>query len=124
MEVRTGKHAWSVDEPEPLGGTDTGPDPVRAFLGSLAGCMIIAFKASARRRRVPVAGVTADVHSDGPIPSRIEIHLSVASTADQQSLEKLAAAAERTCRVSALLRPEVSVEVRVALAQQSRDSNV
>ncbi len=30
---------FSVDEPERLGGTNTGPNPVEYLLGSLAGCL-------------------------------------------------------------------------------------
>lgn len=117
VTVQAGSHSWSIDEPEHVGGTNTGPDPVRAFLGALAACMVIAFKASARRRGIPVEEVTAGISSDGPVPSRIEISLSVASSADVQSLEKLAAAAKRTCRVSALLKPEVEVEVALRITE-------
>ena len=38
-EVKVRDFTFNVDEPEKLGGTNTGPNPVEYQLGSLAGCL-------------------------------------------------------------------------------------
>lgn len=36
--IKADKHEMKLDEPESVGGTDTGPSPFHAVLGALAGC--------------------------------------------------------------------------------------
>ena len=38
IDISTGNHIFSVDEPERLSGTDAGPNPLEYMLGALAGC--------------------------------------------------------------------------------------
>jgi len=46
-----------LDEPEDLGGTDTGMNPVEALLGSLAACKSIVVRAFARKYRIKLKTV-------------------------------------------------------------------
>ena len=54
-----------VDEPEVLGGTDKGPNPVELVLAALASCQEITYRLYADRLGVPLNGVS--VHLEGDI---------------------------------------------------------
>lgn len=53
-----------LDEPEDLGGTDTGMNPVEALLGSLAACKSIVVRAFARKYRIKLKSVRIEVEGD------------------------------------------------------------
>ncbi len=54
-------HTWISDEPEGLGGKDTGPNPVDLFLSSLASCKLITMKMYANRKKFKVEKITIEI---------------------------------------------------------------
>jgi uncharacterized OsmC-like protein len=50
------------DEPESLGGSDLGPNPVEIVLGALGACQEIVIKAYASVLGIPVSSVTVEAH--------------------------------------------------------------
>jgi uncharacterized OsmC-like protein len=50
----------TTDEPPPLG-RDAGPNPARLLAAAVANCLAASLLFSARRAKVPVLGITADV---------------------------------------------------------------
>ncbi len=53
-EILTGGHALVADEPESLGGTDTGPTPFNLLLAALGACTTITLRMYADRKEWPL----------------------------------------------------------------------
>ena len=68
-ELRAGDHVWFADEPESLGGTDTGPNPYELLLSSVAACTAITISVFCKRKGWDLHSVSAryefdKVHAD------------------------------------------------------------
>jgi uncharacterized OsmC-like protein len=97
-----------------LGGKDLGPDPVTLALGSLLSCMIIAFKLTARRRKVSVGRVDGLITATpaGKVASAA-IRLTVHSSAPTADVTKLLAPAKSLCLVHDMLRADLSISIDI-----------
>ena len=49
VSVRAGDHSFTVDEPESLGGTDVGANPVEHLLAALGSCQVISYQVWAEK---------------------------------------------------------------------------
>ncbi len=63
-ETKIRNFTLTVDEPESLGGTDTGPNPVELILGALASCQEITYRAFADALEIPLDGVSVRIEGD------------------------------------------------------------
>ncbi len=54
-------HVWQADEPQDLGGGNTGPSPERLLLASLGTCTAITLQMVAARRKLPLTGVQVEL---------------------------------------------------------------
>ena len=122
VNVRSARHAWTIDEPTSLGGSDAGPDPVAMVLGALASCLVIAFKLTARRRQVAVDEVRAHLSANpsGRVSEAV-LHLDVWSAAPEPEVRKLLAPAKAICLVQDLLRPDLPVAIDLVLHPAQAD---
>lgn len=64
MEITAGNHTLVVDQPRPIGGGDSGPNPLEYFLVSLAGCIGAIGRIIANQRKMHVQGFRVDVDGE------------------------------------------------------------
>jgi pyruvate/2-oxoglutarate dehydrogenase complex dihydrolipoamide acyltransferase (E2) component/uncharacterized OsmC-like protein len=116
VQVRDAHHAWTVDEPSIVGGTDSGPDPVNLVLGALASCMVIALKLTARRRQIALGEVRARLAANpqGKVREAV-LRLEVWSAAPEAEVRGLLAPAKATCLVHDMLRADLPVAVELTV---------
>jgi uncharacterized OsmC-like protein len=63
-ETKIRQFSVTIDEPEALGGTDTGPNPVELVLGALASCQEITYRAYAEALGIPLESVSVKIDGD------------------------------------------------------------
>lgn len=116
VHVRSQSHGWTLDEPTNDGGSDAGPDPVSAFLGALLSCLTIAFKATARRRRVTIERVEGHVKANpaGQVKD-MRLTLEVWTPAAEEQLRAVLEPTKRSCYVSRLLKPELDYRLELCV---------
>lgn len=119
-----------VDEPESLGGSNAGPNPMELLLAALGTCQVILFAAYATFLQVPLEGLRVRV--SGRLDPRgffgvaevpcgyqavnYEIHLEGPAEAEQ--VRQLAELAESRCPVLDTLQRPIPVQGRVFLRGQ------
>ena len=111
VDVIAGEFLTRVDEPERVGGTNTGPQPTDLFLSSVASCFVMSLAHAASKRDLELSSIEVDVIGtyDGPRFSKIEI--SVRIPVPEETATTLIASAERVCYVTNTLKnsPEISI---------------
>lgn len=114
VDVQAGAFGLRVDEPERVGGTNTGPQPTDLLLSGVASCFLLSLAYSAAKRDIVLESIAVDVTGtyDGPRFSAIRIEVDI--DAPEDVVATLIAAAERTCYVTNTLKrpPEITVVER------------
>jgi uncharacterized OsmC-like protein len=104
---------FSVGEPEHLGGSNEGPNPVEYLLGALAGCLNVVGHAVADEMDMDVDGIDVGIEGDlDPAKfqgmadepragyQEVRVDLTVESDADGETLETWLETVEERCPVS------------------------
>ena len=98
--IRTGgelKHELTADEPERLGGADSGPAPFDLLISALGACTAITLTMYAEKKGWPLEGLDIRLeYLGGETPPRIERVLTPAGPLDEAQRARLADVAERT----------------------------
>lgn len=112
VDVVTGDFTVRVDEPESVGGTDTGPQPTDLLLASVASCFVLSLAWAAKKREMEVPMISVEVTGkyDGPRFSSIVIEVSM--TVPDDVAERLIESAERVCYVTNTLKRAPEIVVR------------
>lgn len=124
--LAAGRHRMRADEPEKVGGTDSGPDPYSFLLAGLGACTAMTIRVYAERKKYPLERAEvrlkhAKVHADdcatcetkaGKI-DLIEREIELLGDLTDEQRADLIRIADR-CPVHRTLHSEIHVETRLA----------
>lgn len=135
-ETKIRNFTITVDEPESLGGTDTGPNPVELILGALASCQEITYRAFAEALEIPLDNVSVRIEGDLDLRGFFAVNDNVRagfqdirgvveldSSASEEELAQLRKIVDAHCPVLDILRKPVPVSLKVNHQSQT-ETNV
>src|SRR5215471_13446634 len=116
VQVQAGTLAWTLDEPESMGGKGVAPDPVTSFLGALCGCLLLSLQITARARQVAItnASASAKANEKGFVKT-IDVDLTVYSNAPEEKLRTVVERAEKGCYVRGLLKDSIDYRLNLTI---------
>lgn len=107
--VTIGHHVFGADEPEALGGKDTGPDPFELVMAGLGACTCMTLRMYAGRKKFPLDHVSVVIRhvvattADGKgTRDRFERRITLTGALDEAQRAQLISIADR-CPVSRTL---------------------
>ncbi|RSK32610.1 OsmC family protein [Bhargavaea beijingensis] len=123
--------AFSVDEPQRLGGTNTGPNPLEYFLGALSACTSIVAAYVAKEQDFKYEGLQYD--ASGTLDPRgfrgvegvqtyfrtVDLNVVVETEENEEALERLKETVEKRCPLYNLLK-DAGVEVNSHWTKEKR----
>jgi putative redox protein len=117
--VQVREHQLTVDEPQEMGGEDTGPSPQELLAVSLASCTAITMEMYAARKGWEIGHIEVDVQYKGAergCPTKFELVMRLPADLTEEQLERLRVIAAK-CPVHRALDGEVMFEERVERLQ-------
>lgn len=125
QEVEVGSHRLLADEPESVGGTNTGPTPYDLLLAALGACKAMTVGMYARRKKWPLEQITvalrhSKIHAAdcaecetkiGKI-DRIECELQFSGSITDEQRARLLEISEM-CPVHRTLKAEIEIKTRL-----------
>ena len=94
-----GRHTIITDEPETLGGTDTGPAPHELLPAALASCISTVVAMYAQRKEWEIGEIRVDVVYDHEsVPRRFDVTVHLPDGLTQDQIDRLGRVAD-TCPV-------------------------
>jgi uncharacterized OsmC-like protein len=126
------QHAITVDEPESLGGTDKGPNPVELILAALGTCQEITYRAYATALGIPLKNVSVKLEGDIDLRGFFAVDPSVRpgyhgirgtvtleSNADDTTLQALREAVNAHCPVLDIIANPVPVDLGLEVVRSA-----
>lgn len=113
------------DEPDQLGGTNTGPNPVEQVLGALGNCLAVGYAANATAAGITINDLTVDVEGDLDLHtflgladgnagfSNISVKVNIDSDASPEALQALHEKVINTSPVGHTLGRVVPVQIEL-----------
>lgn len=114
----------TIDEPEVLGGTDKGPNPVELLIGAAASCFSITFQVLASQQGITLEEVSADIaadlnaavflgleEGDGGIIDPV-VTLKAKTSANKEQVEEIAQIALQKSPVLLSMKAKIRLEVQ------------
>ncbi|MBH0231690.1 OsmC family protein [Halobacillus yeomjeoni] len=115
-EIQAGNHQITIDEPEQMGGTDLGADPLATMLGSLAGCETVIANMVAKEIDFDLQGISFDINGTldprglmgtadvKPYFDTVNIEAKVETSESQDRVEELQEITDKRCPVFTTLQ--------------------
>ena len=129
VDIRTGSHTFTVDEPPALGGGGIAPNPVEYALASLGSCQAITYRFWAEQLGISFDSLTVRVEGDLDIRgffgfddavrpgfSAVRVQVAVSGPETAERYQQLAAAVDEHCPVLDLFKNPVPVTREVLQA--------
>lgn len=128
VEVTAGKHKFILDEPEELGGGDTGMNPVEALVGALGACKCIVARAFAKAHKIDLQEIRVetegDLDTDGFLGKNKDAKIGyteirskyyIKSSSSEEEIKKFVEFVEANCPVCDTIvnSPELKVEIKI-----------
>ncbi len=136
-EVTLRDHRLTVDEPESLGGSDAGPNPVELILASLGTCQEITYKAFGEALGIPIESVSVKLEGEidlrgffavdeevRPGYQRITGTVRIVSDASPEDLARLRDIVNAHCPVLDIIRNPVPVELTLEPSRPTKETAV
>lgn len=126
-EAQVGNHIMVIDEPQEMGGTDAGPNPLDTFLAALGTCQEITYAAYAAVMGIKLDKVEVEVKGDidlrgllgiGDIKPgfrKISYLTRITSLEPKEKIQQLIAAVEAHCPVMDSIKTPIEVEGKVEI---------
>lgn len=126
-EAKMRDHKITVDEPDSMGGTDKGPNPVELILAALGTCQEITYRAYATALGIPLESVSVEMEGDidlrgffavaddvRPGYSKIRGTVHLTSPASDEEIKKLRDMVNAHCPVLDILANPIPVELELS----------
>ncbi len=108
-----GRHTIITDEPESLGGSDTGPAPHELLPATLAACISTMIALYAQRKEWDIGEVRVDVEYDHEsVPRRFDVTVHLPDGLTQGQIDRLRRVAD-TCPVRRALEAGFTFDERI-----------
>jgi putative redox protein len=114
--VKTGEHQLTIDEPENMGGTDTGADPLSSLLGTLAGCENVIAHFVAKEMDFNLDGISFDIKGEldsrglmgdqevRPYFEKVQIEARVQTNESEERIKELQEKTDQRCPVYTMMK--------------------
>ena len=113
--ITAGRHVFGADEPEGLGGMDTGPDPYEFVLAGLGACTAMTLRMYANRKKFPLARVEVSLRhvqrasAGKDLKDKFERVINLTGNLTPEQRQMLLDVADR-CPVSKTLRQSSEID--------------
>jgi putative redox protein len=110
-DLNANGHSITIDEPENMGGTNKGPDPLGNMLASLAGCENVIANMVAKEMDFDLKSITFDIHGEldprglmgtadvRPYFQKVDINAKVTTDETDERIQELKEKTDARCPV-------------------------
>ncbi|MFZ2587332.1 MAG: OsmC family protein [Alphaproteobacteria bacterium] len=109
--IRTGPHVYTADEPETLGGRNTGPTPIEHLMAALGGCTLATLRMYLRKKNIPLGAMSLTVTKTDGQPAFHKV-LTIQGGVPAEVEPKLHEVAEK-CPVQKMLAAGCTITMEV-----------